>query len=66
MACKYRNLIERALRDRLVYESPNVNRVVSFESMNCQLAWSEFSESLLLLLPLLNSSSVKNFLRPFL
>ncbi|PHT53130.1 Peroxisome biogenesis protein 2 [Capsicum baccatum] len=61
----YRNLIERALRARLVYGSPNVNRVMSFEYMNCQLAWSEFSESLLLLLPLLNSSSVKNFLRPF-
>ncbi|KAM3217730.1 hypothetical protein P3L10_027173 [Capsicum annuum] len=99
----YRNLIKRALRARLVYGNPNVNRVVSFEYMNCQLAWSEFSilnlikkgkgpkknilllfymlpegqqilfsnlchpsfESLHLLLSLLNSSSVKNFLRPF-
>ncbi|PON88398.1 Cdk-activating kinase assembly factor [Trema orientale] len=62
---KYRNLIERALRARLVYGSPNMNRAVSFEYMNRQLVWNEFSEMLLLLLPLLNSSSLKNFLRPF-
>ncbi|KAF4350885.1 hypothetical protein F8388_008067 [Cannabis sativa] len=92
---KYRNLIERALRARLVYGSPNMNRAVSFEYMNRQLVWNEFSvatwyssvasmssqsgpdcslgfvrpaslfEMLLLLLPLLNSSSVKSLLRPF-
>ncbi|XVF74553.1 hypothetical protein PTKIN_Ptkin13bG0119100 [Pterospermum kingtungense] len=62
---RYRNLIERALRARLVYESPNMNRAVSFEYMNRQLVWNEFSEMLLLLLPLLNSSTVKSFLHPF-
>ncbi|KAJ1388760.1 Pex, N-terminal [Sesbania bispinosa] len=62
---RYRNLIERALRARLVYGSPNMNRAVSFEYMNRQLVWNEFSEMLLLLLPLLNSSSVKNLFRPF-
>ncbi|XP_059645050.1 peroxisome biogenesis protein 2 [Cornus florida] len=62
---RYRNLIERALRARLVYGSPHMNRAVSFEYMNRQLVWNEFSEMLLLLLPLLNSSSIKNFLRPF-
>ncbi|KAF3673752.1 Peroxisome biogenesis protein 2 [Capsicum annuum] len=62
---RYRNLIERALRARLVYGSPNMNRAVSFEYMNRQLVWNEFSELLLLLLPLLNSASVKSFLRPF-
>ncbi|KAG2729020.1 hypothetical protein I3760_01G231400 [Carya illinoinensis] len=62
---RYRNLIERALRARLVYGNPNMNRAVSFEYMNRQLVWNEFSEMLLLLLPLLNSSSVRNFLRPF-
>ncbi|KAI4355615.1 hypothetical protein L6164_004371 [Bauhinia variegata] len=61
----YRNLIERALRARLVYGSPNMNRSVSFEYMNRQLVWNEFSEMLLLLLPLLNSSSVRNLLGPF-
>ncbi|MCD7471071.1 peroxisome assembly protein (Peroxin-2) [Datura stramonium] len=62
---RYRNLTIRALRARLVYGSPNMNRAVSFEYMNRQLVWNEFSELLLLLLPLLNSSSIKNFLRPF-
>lgn len=62
---RYRNLIERALRARLVYGSPNMNRAVSFEYMNRQLVWNEFSEMLLLLLPLLNSSSIKSILRPF-
>ncbi|GFZ04178.1 Pex2/Pex12 N-terminal domain-containing protein [Actinidia rufa] len=62
---RFRNLIERALRARLVYGSPNMNRAVSFEYMNRQLVWNEFSEMLLLLLPLLNSSSFKTFLRPF-
>lgn len=62
---RYRSLIERALRARLVYGSPNMNRAVSFEYMNRQLVWNEFSEMLLLLLPLLNSSSIKKFLLPF-
>ncbi|GAA0173299.1 hypothetical protein LIER_26948 [Lithospermum erythrorhizon] len=62
---RYRNLVERALKARLVYGSPNMNRAVSFEYMNRQLVWNEFSEMLLLLLPLLNSSMVKNFLQPF-
>ncbi|KAG5537737.1 hypothetical protein RHGRI_025001 [Rhododendron griersonianum] len=62
---RYRNLVERALKARLVYGSPHMNRSVSFEYMNRQLVWNEFSEMLLLLLPLLNSSSIKNFLHPF-
>ncbi|KAL3639764.1 peroxisome assembly protein (Peroxin-2) [Castilleja foliolosa] len=62
---RYRSLIERALQARLVYGSPHMNRAVSFEYMNRQLVWNEFSEMLLLLLPLLNSSSVKKLLSPF-
>ncbi|KAJ9179215.1 hypothetical protein P3X46_011028 [Hevea brasiliensis] len=62
---RFRNLIERVLRARLIYGGPNMNRAVSFEYMNRQLVWNEFSEMLLLLLPLLNSSSVKNLLSPF-
>ncbi|CAN8237747.1 unnamed protein product [Cochlearia groenlandica] len=61
---RYRNLIEKALKARLVYRSPHMNRSVSFEYMNRQLVWNEFSEMLLLLLPLLNSSVVKNILNP--
>ncbi|KAB5574304.1 hypothetical protein DKX38_001498 [Salix brachista] len=62
---RFRNLIERVLQARLVYGSPNMNRAVSFEYMNRQLVWNEFSEMLLLLLPLLNSSSMKKLLSPF-
>ncbi|KAA3479338.1 peroxisome biogenesis protein 2-like isoform X4 [Gossypium australe] len=38
---RYINLIERSLQARLVYESPNINRAVSFEYMNRQLVWNE-------------------------
>ncbi|KAK1312085.1 Peroxisome biogenesis protein 2 [Acorus calamus] len=62
---RYRSLIERILKARLVYGSPHMNRAVSFEYMNRQLVWNEFSEMLLVLLPLLNSSSIKKFLLPF-
>ncbi|KAJ7011843.1 peroxisome biogenesis protein 2-like [Populus alba x Populus x berolinensis] len=62
---RFRNLIERVLQARLVYGSPNMNRAVSFEYMNRQLVWNEFSEMLLLLLPLLNSTSMKKILSPF-
>ncbi|GKD46264.1 peroxisome biogenesis protein 2, partial [Tanacetum coccineum] len=61
----YRNLIERAIKARLVYGSPHMNRAVSFEYMNRQLVWNEFSEMLLLLFSLLNSASMKSLLRPF-
>ncbi|XP_057867144.2 peroxisome biogenesis protein 2 isoform X2 [Cryptomeria japonica] len=59
---RYRNIVERILRARLVYERPNMNRSVSFEYMNRQLVWNEFSELLLLMLPLLNTTSIKKIL----
>ncbi|CAN0878140.1 Peroxisome biogenesis protein 2 [Linum grandiflorum] len=62
---RFRNLVERILKARLVYGNPNMNRAVSFEYMNRQLVWNEFSEMLLLLLPLLNSSSFKSLFSPF-
>ncbi|KAM7483766.1 hypothetical protein LguiB_008349 [Lonicera macranthoides] len=39
---RFRNLIERALKVRLAYSSPHMNRAVSFEYMNCQLVRNEF------------------------
>ncbi|CAN1286105.1 Peroxisome biogenesis protein 2 [Linum perenne] len=42
---RFRNLIERILKARLVYGNPNMNRGVSFEYMNRQLVWNEFSVS---------------------
>lgn len=59
---RYRSIVERILRARLVYERPNMNRAVSFEYMNRQLVWNEFSELLLLILPLLNTTSIKKIL----
>lgn len=63
---RYRSLVERFLCARLVYQKPNMNRAVSFEYMNRQLVWHEFSELLLLILPLLNITSIKKALtNPF-
>jgi hypothetical protein len=41
--CRYKTIVERILKARLVYGSPNMNRAVSFEYMNRQLVWNEFS-----------------------
>ena len=38
---KYRTLLERLVRARLVYDEPNVSRVISFEYLNRQLVWRE-------------------------
>ena len=45
---RYKTIVERILKARLVYESPNMNRAVSFEYMNRQLVWNEFSVNLFL------------------
>lgn len=63
---RYQSLVERLLGARLVYERATMSRAVSFEYMNRQLVWTEFSELLLLVLPLLNLDSFKRtFLSPF-
>ncbi|KAL3690859.1 hypothetical protein R1sor_004510 [Riccia sorocarpa] len=59
---RYRSIIERVLKARLVYERPSMNRAVSFEYMNRQLVWHELSELLLLVIPLLNMISFKKVL----
>lgn len=63
---RYRTIVERILRARLVYIKPYMNRAISFEYMNRQLVWHEFSELLLLVLPLLNLMSMKKLAFPFL
>ncbi|CAD6267030.1 unnamed protein product [Miscanthus lutarioriparius] len=40
---RYKTIVERILKARLVYGGPNMNRAVSFEYMNGQLVWNEFS-----------------------
>jgi peroxin-2 len=60
---EYRTLLERALKARLMYIQPSASRVVSYEYLNRQLVWSELSEVLLFLLPLVNVAAVKRSLR---
>ena len=56
---KYRSVLERVLRTRLVYARPSAGRAMSYEYLNRQLVWSEVSEVLLFLLPLVNAAAVK-------
>jgi peroxin-2 len=51
---KYRTLIERVLRMRLVYIESRVLRQISFEFLNQQLLWQGMSEFMLFLMPLIN------------
>lgn len=60
---RYRSLLERLLGARLVYVQPSAARAISYEYLNRQLVWSELSELLLTLLPLLNSDAVKRALK---
>ncbi|KAI9101301.1 Pex12 amino terminal region-domain-containing protein [Phlyctochytrium arcticum] len=57
---KYRSVLDRILRMRLVYNRREMNRQVSFEFMNRQLVWHAFTEFLLFLVPLINVERVKN------
>ena len=49
---RYRTLLDRLLRMRLVPPSNQTRREVSFEYLNRQLVWHAFTEFLLFLLPL--------------
>ncbi|KAI9670246.1 MAG: peroxisome assembly protein (Peroxin-2) [Alyxoria varia] len=53
---KYRTLLDRILRLRLVPSATGVSREVSFEYLNRQLIWHAFTEFLLFLLPLVGIS----------
>ncbi|GAA6002699.1 hypothetical protein JCM10207_007633 [Rhodosporidiobolus poonsookiae] len=51
---RYRTLIDRVLKMRLVYAQKSFVPNVSFEYLNRQLVWEAFTEFLLFLLPLIN------------
>ena len=53
---KYRTLLDRVLRLRLVPSANGASREVSFEYLNRQLVWHAFTEFLLFLLPLVGIS----------
>ncbi|KAJ3293667.1 peroxisome assembly protein (Peroxin-2) [Blyttiomyces sp. JEL0837] len=51
---RYRSLLDRMLRMRIVYRKREVARQVSYEFMNRQLVWHSFTEFLMFLIPVLN------------
>lgn len=53
---RYRTLLDRVLRMRLVPPANQARREVSFEYLNRQLVWHAFTEFLLFLLPLVGIS----------
>lgn len=59
---KYRSLLERVLRTRLVYQRANMARAISFEYLNRQLVWHELSELLLFMLPLISVTRLKKMI----
>jgi peroxin-2 len=59
---RYRTLLDRVLRLRLVAPSNQVRREVSFEYLNRQLVWHAFTEFLLFLLPLMGINRWRRWL----
>lgn len=56
---RYRSLVDRVLKMRLVYAQRSVTPNVSFEYLNRQLVWEAFTEFLLFLMPLINLRRLK-------
>lgn len=59
---RYRTLVDRVLRLRLVAPSNQISREVSFEYLNRQLVWHAFTEFLLFLLPLMGINRWRRWL----
>lgn len=59
---KYRTILDRILRLRLVSTAATTSREVSFEYLNRQLVWHAFTEFLLFLLPLVGISRWRRLL----
>ncbi|KAL8705383.1 MAG: hypothetical protein Q9201_001502 [Fulgogasparrea decipioides] len=59
---RYRTLLDRTLRLRLISPSNHLSRQVSFEYLNRQLVWHAFTEFLLFLLPLVGISRWRRLL----
>ena len=62
----YRRLLERLVGARVVYSHLGASRHISFDYLNRQLIWSEISEFILFLLPLVNVGAVRKFLYTYL
>ncbi|KAH8682393.1 Pex12 amino terminal region-domain-containing protein [Xylariales sp. PMI_506] len=59
---RYRTLVDRVLRLRLVPPTSQVSREVSFEYLNRQLVWHAFTEFLLFVLPLVGINRWRRWL----
>lgn len=59
---RYRTLLDRILRLRLLPATSQVSREVSFEYLNRQLVWHAFTEFLLFILPLVGISRWRRWL----
>ncbi|KAH8205009.1 hypothetical protein TruAng_000892 [Truncatella angustata] len=59
---RYRTLLDRVLRMRLVPPTSQVSREVSFEYLNRQLVWHAFTEFLLFVLPLVGINRWRRWL----
>lgn len=59
---RYRTLVDRLLRLRLVSRNSQTRREVSFEYLNRQLVWHAFTEFLLFVLPLVGISRWRRWL----
>ncbi|RAK81133.1 pex2/pex10/pex12 family protein [Aspergillus fijiensis CBS 313.89] len=59
---RYRTLVDRIIRIRLMPPSAQASREVSFEYLNRQLVWHAFTEFLLFLLPLVGISRWRRWL----
>lgn len=62
----YRGALDRIIGARLVYGDVRASRHVSFDYLNRQLIWSEVSDFVLFVLPLLHIGSVGRFVNKYL
>jgi peroxin-2 len=63
---RYRRLLERLVGARLVYRDVGASRHISFDYLNRQLIWSEVSDFILFLLPLLNAGCIGRLMNKYL
>ncbi|GAB5366625.1 hypothetical protein AAMO2058_001159500 [Amorphochlora amoebiformis] len=63
---KYRSLIERLLRIRIMYINPKAHRALSFEFMNQYLVWRTVVRFLLFILPFMDIGAVFTFMNKIL
>ena len=62
----YRGALDRLVGARLVYGDVSASRHISFDYLNRQLIWSEVSDFVLFVLPLLHAGSVGRFVNKYL